>query len=81
MKLIKIFSISTTILFIVCVVVMIWCFVRINNKEKIAEGKLGSTIILNKDTLTIIDYSIFEENYTLSNGTKVNMFYLNNLKK
>jgi len=34
---------------------------------------VGEKIVLENDTLTIIDYSIWRENVTLSNGTTVNI--------
>lgn len=33
---------------------------------------IGETHILEKDTLTIVDYSLFKESFTLSNGVEVN---------
>ena len=39
------------------------------NKYKI---KIGQKFILEKDTLTIIDYSSIMETFTLSNGKEVN---------
>lgn len=40
-------------------------------KEKY-EKYVGEKYIIDKDTLTITDYSIIEETFTLSNGQKVN---------
>ena len=42
---------------------------KVKNKYKV---KIGQNIIIEKDTLTIIDYSAIMENFTLSNGKKVN---------
>ena len=39
------------------------------NKYKV---KIGQKLILEKDTLTIIDYSSIMETFTLSNGKEVN---------
>jgi len=33
---------------------------------------IGETYIMKKDTLLIIDYSMFKETFTLSNGVEVN---------
>ena len=33
---------------------------------------LGTKYVLNNDTLTVIDYSLIYETFTLSNGVKVN---------
>lgn len=42
------------------------------NKEKAKiEVNIGKRVVIEKDTLLITDYSIFESNYTLSNGKKV----------
>ena len=35
------------------------------------EKHIGNEFIMNSDTLIIVDYSIWEENFTLSNGKKV----------
>lgn len=32
---------------------------------------IGEKFIIDKDTLTIVDYSMWEENFTLSDGRKV----------
>lgn len=32
---------------------------------------VGNRIVINKDTLIILDYSAFQQNYTLSNGSKI----------
>lgn len=39
------------------------------------KSKLGSKIIINKDTLQIIDYSILNENFVLNNGVTINYLY------
>ena len=44
-------------------------------KEK-CNAKIGSVIIISDDTLTIMDYSLIEENFTLSNGEKISMSYV-----
>ncbi len=43
-----------------------------DNKTQI-ESKLGKKILFDKDSVVIIDYSQFDETYTLSNGRKVNI--------
>lgn len=35
------------------------------------KSKIGTEFVLEGDTLLIIDYSTLNDNYTLSNGTKV----------
>lgn len=40
------------------------------------KSNIGKEIILEKDTLTIVDYSLWDETYTLSNGVKVNTDFI-----
>jgi hypothetical protein len=44
---------------------------NINNEIKKYKSKLGEKYIIGNDTLIILDYSMFDENFTLSNGNKV----------
>lgn len=37
-----------------------------------ADSLINKRVIINKDTLIVIDYSFWESNFTLSNGMKVN---------
>jgi hypothetical protein len=48
-----------------------------NEKNKYAV-KIGQKVILEKDTLTIIDYSSIMETFTLSNGQQVNAWIVFN---
>lgn len=45
---------------------------KLNTQENKYKKHIGEKYIIDKDTLTIIDYSIFSENFTLSDGRKVN---------
>ena len=45
---------------------------QIKEEEKKYKKHIGNTYVMDKDTLTIVDYSMFEENFTLSDGRKVN---------
>jgi hypothetical protein len=45
---------------------------RLNTEESKYKKHIGQKHIIDKDTLTIVDYSIFSENFTLSDGRKVN---------
>jgi hypothetical protein len=45
---------------------------KVNARVIELERKLGDEIVLGKDTLIIIDYSIMTNTYTLSNGYKIN---------
>ena len=45
---------------------------KLNTEENKYKKHIGEKYIMDKDTLTIVDYSIFSMNFTLSNGRKVN---------
>tara|TARA_R110002124_G_scaffold286377_2_gene467141 strand:- start:7 stop:258 length:252 start_codon:yes stop_codon:yes gene_type:complete len=45
---------------------------KLNTEENKYKKHIGKKYIIDKDTLTIVDYSIFSENFTLSDGRKVN---------
>jgi hypothetical protein len=47
-------------------------FIDINAKENI-----GNRIVINKDTLMIVDYSLINKTYTLETGVKVNFNLVN----
>ncbi len=38
---------------------------------------IGETFIINNDTSTIVDYSLIDETFTLSNGKKINYLLVN----
>jgi len=44
---------------------------QIDIETKVYKDKVGEKIVLNKDTLTIIDYSMLNSNFTLENGTEI----------
>jgi len=62
-------GVVSIILFISSLYVLNNILVKEENKYK---EHMGDVFILEKDTLTVTDYSILEENFTLSNGKKVN---------
>lgn len=45
---------------------------KISTEEDKYKKHIGEKYIIDKDTLTIVDYSVFSENFTLSDGRKVN---------
>ena len=45
---------------------------KLKTEENKYKKHIGEKYIMDKDTLTIVDYSIFSENFTLSDGRKVN---------
>lgn len=48
-------------------------------KSKI-EANIGEKVVIEKDTLLIVDYSFLESNYTLSDGRKVSFELIKKLK-
>ena len=67
------------IAFILCVVAITYLLSsvvkdvskEIDNTENKYKKHIGKKHVIDKDTLTIVDYSIFNENFTLSDGRKV----------
>jgi hypothetical protein len=53
---------------------------QVGNLENKYKAEVGRTVVLGKDTLTIVDYSILMENFTLSNGQKVSYSFVKNKK-
>ena len=41
-------------------------------QEELMESHIGDTIIMRKDTMTVIDFSVTDDTYTLDNGLTVN---------
>ena len=63
-------------LLVVCIVVLVWALSAIqfkleNDKSKY-ESKLGKYVLLGKDTLQVVDYSMFTETLKLENGKEIN---------
>jgi|TARA_R110000737_G_scaffold240714_1_gene252288 hypothetical protein len=52
-----------------------------DKRDKEMKSHVGETVIIDKDTLTIIDYSFMDNNYTLGNGLKVSEAFLQNQNK
>lgn len=51
---------------------------NLSTEENKYKKHLGEKYIIDKDTLTIVDYSIFNENFILSDGRKVNYVLTSN---
>jgi len=69
-------TITMTILTFICVIVLITIAFddveeAIQQERERYEQYIGTTYVLDNDTLTIVDYATFTESYTLSNGTIV----------
>jgi hypothetical protein len=52
--------------------------IAFNKEEKYYKSRIGSKVAINNDTLTITDYSILNNNFTLCNGTKLSIEYFKN---
>lgn len=73
MKKMIIGMIALVALFVFCVRLLTSSITNEIDKEKNKyKVKIGQKFILEKDTLTIIDYSSIMETFTLSNGKEVN---------
>ena len=57
--------------------VLMWGVGEITSIDNKAKAKIGQQIILNKDTLIIIDYSLWNNTYTLENGIVISKEFLN----
>ena len=75
-------------LIIVSIIVIIALSIQLSiNTSKLdteinkVKEKVGKRIVIQKDTLMIIDYSILNNNYTLEDGRKVSFDLLNKLKE
>jgi len=51
-------------------------FSKMNALEDKAKQQIGKQVVIASDTLTIVDYSMINETYKLSNGKDVSMFYV-----
>ena len=63
-----IFAIS---LFSACIILTYLISISIEKEKEKARSLLGKDVILNKDTLTIIDYNLVLNTYTLSNNQEI----------
>jgi hypothetical protein len=72
------------ILFILFVIVFVFTTEKIGDSFKESrqnmEQFLGETVIIQKDTLIITDYSMIERNYNLSNGATISYEFVENQK-
>ena len=56
---------------------LIWAADAIISIDNEAKEKIGQQVILNKDTLIIINYSLWDDTYTLENGIIISKEFLN----
>lgn len=61
---------------VVCLIVMAIGISRVHfgleSTKSYYESKLGKYVLLGKDTLQVVDYSIFNETLKLENGNEIN---------
>lgn len=55
-------------------------FLFLNAQKSEIENRVGSKVILEKDTLMILDYSLINNNYKLSNGKEISFELAKKLK-
>lgn len=51
-----------------------------SNEIRIREKNIGKSVVLKKDTLTIIDYSFINNTYTLEDGRDISVELLETIK-
>ena len=75
-------GVLTVFIALVVLVVLTTIFLesQLNKKTDTYKEKVGERIVLNKDTLTIIDYSFTNENFKLSNGQEISFELVKKLK-
>ena len=67
----------TVVTLLISLIVIIAC-IR-HYETSVMEDRVGESVVVNKDTLVIISFSTFTDEYMLSNGTSISDEYLNNL--
>ncbi len=53
---------------------------ELDEKEEQAKSSLGEMVVLNGDTFTVTDYSLFKNTLMLSNGSEISPALLEKLK-
>lgn len=72
---------SIIIAIILLIIISLYSNDKITNYQGNLDKCIGKAIVINKDTLEIIDYSLLNNTFILSNGSNVNTKYvLNKLK-
>jgi hypothetical protein len=73
------------ILFVATVMLLIFLSSYLANciglQENLLKENIGRKIVIQKDTLLIIDYSVYKNNYKLSNGFEISYELVKYLKK
>jgi hypothetical protein len=50
-------------------------------QEDLMESHVGDTIIMRKDTLIVVDFSVISDTYTLDNGMTINRKIIENVEE
>ena len=53
---------------------------KLDESNEEFKNNLGKRVVIDKDTLTITDYSLLNDNYVLSNGSKISYKLIGKLK-
>lgn len=61
----------TIVLLIACGITIRHSAIKSKAEKDKCQAMVGKLILINKDTLSVIDYSTWDKTYTLSNGVKV----------
>ena len=56
------------------------CTREITDTHDQMESKVGSTVVIDKDTLIVVDFSWIKDCYILNNGLSVNRAYVDSIK-
>ncbi len=65
---------TSAVLFIILFIVIF------TNYQQEIKKRLGQKIVINKDTCTIVDYSLLHKNYALSNGKIISFRLVDSLQ-
>lgn len=52
--------------------------IKLENLEEEMSSNVGESLVIDGDTLTIVNYSIVSNSYTLSNGVEIDKSFLEN---
>lgn len=80
MKSFRILIIGFAALIVCFIVTLAISLNAIANLEDKAKSRVGDKVVIGSDTAIILDYSLFKETYTLSNGQEINFSYFNDGK-
>jgi Na+/proline symporter len=72
------------VIIIIVFAVMVFSFrglyKTVESAHQMYKPHMGDLFVIDGDTLTIVDYSLFRESFILSNGTRVNYYLITETK-